>query len=824
MKKVQRTLQWLMLVTLSLSGLLLGMGQGDFEPFFVAVFGALASMFFVDWLKWFKLKQWQANSLAILVTAFTVVNFYFTTDSVRHLLGVGKLLVYLQTILLFQRKTSRVYWQVIVLSLLQIVVGAVFNLGFEGGVLFILYMLFAGLTMMMIHLFQDRQVVTFRNQEYARSAARPAGLGGTTNQPIAFSDVSELPKGLLSKMARNFVVFGLGSLAFSILLFYFLPRDSSSWAGPREVSMRRTGHSQELDPKHTDLILLSSQLQMNVRYLMPDGETTFKPVTQPYLRGLTLSNIEIRDNHTHWVAPPYQVRDQDYRILGGGDRLPATVTQEITLEPTEDPLLFSAMPAYHVSGMDSLSEEFAFCWPLGSVTREKIADKLSVTHYRYTLKVPVLPSEQFFSSWPYQARDRRSQVPLTPQGDLGTYKWLTYLDRSRYPVIVETAQQLAERAGDNHLVLARNMERWFSTDQGFRYTLDFRNVTKNPDIDPVEDFVANFRVGHCTYYASALALMLRSQGIPSRVVTGFRGGDINEFSGDLDVEARHAHAWVEAYVRPEDCTRTMIETGQASRRRGAWVRLDATPEGARNATLMTRAGDALDFAKSLWRDYVLGLQSENRSRVIDNDSLKLSGLLRVLDLDWWQSSISSFQKQVSMQGGWKKYIPHGLGLLAILAFVMIWLKKNQPKSAVAAGPAGHSQASAGWLRRTFGKVLKPLSPRLAEWVGGTSGDPDEIAFYENMLQLLEKSGFQRLPQQTQREFESQVRHNLPGNAGDEVGTLTKTITDFYYFVRFGDGRLSEGDQTTIDESLDSLRLRLAELNEASPNPAQPNTL
>ena len=223
---VERILPFLILATVALSGLLLGMGQGDFEPFFVAVLGVSASTILVDWLKWFRLPNWAANLLAILVAIVTVSNFYFTNDSVRHLLGVGKLLVYLQTILTFQRKSARVYWQVLVLSLLQIVVGAVFNLGFEGGVLFIIYMMIAGVTMMVLHLYQDRQLVKLQNESSIRLSRSSRKI--QANAVWTISTKPALQRGVLRRMVAAFLIFASGALFFSVLLFYFLPRDNTS--------------------------------------------------------------------------------------------------------------------------------------------------------------------------------------------------------------------------------------------------------------------------------------------------------------------------------------------------------------------------------------------------------------------------------------------------------------------------------------------------------------------------------------------------------------------------------------------------------------------
>src|SRR5258708_33494589 len=92
----------------------------------------------------------------------------------------------------------------------------------------------------------------------------------------------------------------------------------------------------------------------------------------------------------------------------------------------------------------------------------------------------------------------------------------------------------------------------------------------DPSIDPVEDFLVSRKEGHCAYFASALALMLRSIGIPARMVNGFKGGDWNDLSNVLTVRQKHAHSWVEALVGE-------VGSGDASRRTPVWVTLDPTP-------------------------------------------------------------------------------------------------------------------------------------------------------------------------------------------------------------------------------------------------------
>ncbi len=102
-----------------------------------------------------------------------------------------------------------------------------------------------------------------------------------------------------------------------------------------------------------------------------------------------------------------------------------------------------------------------------------------------------------------------------------------------------------------------SIERHLRTD--FRYALRHDRATR---ADPIVDFLTRNRVGHCEYFASAMALMARSQGIPARVASGFRVHERNPVGGFHVVRARDAHAWVEAWVD------------------GAWVTFDPTPPNA----------------------------------------------------------------------------------------------------------------------------------------------------------------------------------------------------------------------------------------------------
>ena len=92
---------------------------------------------------------------------------------------------------------------------------------------------------------------------------------------------------------------------------------------------------------------------------------------------------------------------------------------------------------------------------------------------------------------------------------------------------------------------ARALESYLRDSGLFSYTLHMQVI--DDTLDPVEDFLVNRRMGHCEYFASALALLLRSIDIPARMVNGFKGGDWNDLTQTMNVREKHAHSWVEAY-------------------------------------------------------------------------------------------------------------------------------------------------------------------------------------------------------------------------------------------------------------------------------------
>ena len=121
-----------------------------------------------------------------------------------------------------------------------------------------------------------------------------------------------------------------------------------------------------------------------------------------------------------------------------------------------------------------------------------------------------------------------------------------------------------------HDAIARAFSTHLATTPNLSYTTNLRRDRK--DLDPIEDFLFHTRAGHCERFATALVLMLRSQGIPAVLVLGFKGCEPTDEPGRYVVRQAHAHAWVEALI--EDF-QPRPWWGVASPSR--WRSLDPTP-------------------------------------------------------------------------------------------------------------------------------------------------------------------------------------------------------------------------------------------------------
>jgi len=158
--------------------------------------------------------------------------------------------------------------------------------------------------------------------------------------------------------------------------------------------------------------------------------------------------------------------------------------------------------------------------------------------------------------------------------------------------------------------------------QGFEYSLD---LLKPPgDISPVSDFLLNTQAGHCEYFASTTALLLRGAGIPARYAVGYSVHELSPLEGQYVVRSRDAHAWTLVYLE------------------GHWQILDTTPSDW--ATYDKEQASSLQVVSDFFS--FLGFQASYRIRQLGEMGLKEILMIVIplfLYLLW--RSVQSFQGQ-----------------------------------------------------------------------------------------------------------------------------------------------------------------------------------
>jgi hypothetical protein len=307
---------------------------------------------------------------------------------------------------------------------------------------------------------------------------------------------------------------------------------------------------------------------------------------------------------------------------------------------------------------------------------------------------------------------------------------------------------------ENLHAIARALSDYLATSGEFTYSLRLRRYDHS--LDPTVDFLLNVREGHCQRYAGALALMLRSQGIPSRVVAGYRGAE-HLGGGRYAVRQSQAHDWVEALVPLA-----------AKNGKDCWVTLDPTP--ATEADLALMAGGA-----GFWEDMLIDLESFWHAFVVEFDPDKQQAAL----LSLWQ--LLSPGERLADLGEW----------LADTYAGRFWAKPRFWILTTAMGLLGFALARRLRRRRLQAPAARPAV---------------RVPFYVRLLDILERyCALRPAAGQTPREFTNTAGDHLRTcHATAGLADLPARLTDRFYQVRFGQVPLAEQVQAAIHEQLDRL--------------------
>lgn len=753
-----------------------------------------------------------ANLFGLL--AFLAAGLEFSSDSLEsRFLALAHLLVYLTWVLLFQPKRIPQYWWLCALAVLQVAVGTVLTKDGTFGVLLVLFLLASIWTLAVFSLFQAL-VRTGHQPELAAFAARTEGRRDF--EARAGSNGSAAPAGEASPAAMTrlgraagavqcdpgerwiggrFIAGVFGTTAASLLLaaafFVFIPR---FWIGNRAMpnsdtgfGSLRTGFTDEVQLGDIGQILESTERVFDVRVARIDADYSIHPLEveefarmsgygadgEPLFRGAVLGQYE----RGRWITYRGQFERTFQRtflppIVGPEDY--PIVRQEYRLRGGHGAYLFAMPPvAGCVLGKPIEGD-------INNFRRRQLSGPKATRHELLTQTILAPGGEgeiRYCAYSPYEAQSRFAQTL-----EYRYRNWLDDHDNAYYRAVPRGLSRLSALAREvgrgitTQRAIAEKFVRYLRDEGGFTYSLDVS--IEDATIDPVEDFLFNRKYGHCEYYASALALMLRSVGIPARLVSGFKGGTKNRLTGYYEVEARHAHAWVEAHLD------------------GRWVPLDATPAAARNESLERLAAgfrpwrEFRSLLSELWHGYVVGMNPEKQQaefyaplrksvrawwRELRDGTVNIAGLWNfVRDL------LSSPEKWLS----WQAWVVTFALLLALAG--IIW----------AAGRMGRM------LYRSFRGFQKRSRPR-------DSG----IAFYERFRALCRARGLDRQLAQTPREFAAAVSGALGDQlARADLAEFPAELIDWFYRVRYGNRPLDTAMEALLISRLERLEVALSERN------------
>lgn len=363
----------------------------------------------------------------------------------------------------------------------------------------------------------------------------------------------------------------------AVAMWIFFPRLATPfWSVPIDTGRATSGLSDTMSPGDISSLSLSNEVAFRVSF---DGA-----IPQPrerYWRGLVLT----RFNGRTWTGlEPSVSASAQQQIVVSGD----PIAYEITLEPTRQQWVFALdMPM-------TWSLPKTFMGPQQQLARpvpidQRIAYKaVSYPEYRVETEISGLYRD-WFSSLPDNSNERTAEL----------------------------ARQMRAEAGNDRDFIDAVLRKFHNEE--FFYTLEPPPLGN----DPVDRFLFETRRGFCEHYASAFSVMMRSVGIPSRIVLGYHGGEINPMGGHLIVRQSDAHAWTEVWLDGLGWYR-IDPTAAVAPERIDYGASDAAFEGLGEAwglsapsQLLHKLSLTVDAINAKWNDWILGYGPDTQSRFME---------------------------------------------------------------------------------------------------------------------------------------------------------------------------------------------------------------
>lgn len=312
-----------------------------------------------------------------------------------------------------------------------------------------------------------------------------------------------------SLQAKRLAVMSAQALPIAAILFVLMPQLPPLWKMPASGSSS-TGLSETLAPGDIANLIQSNELVFNASF---DGPIPLP--SQRYWRALTL---EFFDGVSWQISQEREMAERQYRTIDhefSPNVIGSAFSYSVIAEATGQDWLYGIDVA--VPGSSASQREI---WQTSHYQLQAEQALMSKRSYSVKSYPDTVMNQTLFTL------DRRINLQLPEEGNPKTQQWVNRLRQNN-----NTQREFINAVLD------------YFRSQPFYYTLTPPQMSR----DPVDAFMFEHQAGFCSHYASAMAYVLRLGGIPSRIITGYQGGE-NLTDNVLSVRQYDAHAWVEAYL------------------------------------------------------------------------------------------------------------------------------------------------------------------------------------------------------------------------------------------------------------------------------------
>lgn len=642
----------------------------------------------------FQAPRWLLNLLAGLYLPIYLADILLLSGS--YLVASVHLLLFVSAIKLYSLRSDRDYFYLFILLLAQMLSAATLTVEITFLISFILFIASAVSTLMLFEM---------------RRAGSPSDLG--TN---------------VSMRSFGAVVISVTLLILVLAgpLFFALPRLGPGYiARPAAPKQQISGFSDRVSLGEFGRIKSDSSLVMRVKLNSP-------PPADLKWRGLALDRFDGRAWSRSESQRRFLSKARGYFAVAAPLQGTRIFEQTIFMEPIDTRVIFSAgRPLAILGELRGLSIDqtgtLMLALPPGGVLRYIVYSELPRYDEELLRGSPIVLSNAY-------SRRYLELPPLDP----------------RIRKLAESVTAGASNLYDK----ARRLERFLRAN--YRYSLDVAPPAESRD--PLASFLFETRSGHCEYFASALAVMLRCLGVPSRIVNGFRLGEYNPVGGDYIVRQADAHSWVEAYFAAYQ----------------QWVEFDPTPpDPARPRLELERMiSNLIDAIDLYWMEQVVNYDMMKQVRLVGRVR---SAWRRARDWTREQAGWLLARRPAGFKVG-----PGAAAAIALLlAFAAIRLF-------LWPGRQGHARIRSG------------SRPR---WRGRHTRDQAALWLYSRALRLLNSRGMGKGPGETPREFAMRFA------ARAEFSPLA-ALTELHERARYRGREISDEDLSRGEECLKSLKQML----------------